>query len=184
MGSVGFGDYTAVAETWGQADAAACARRRAFDLVFVSMCPAVSDRAMLEKYLSCSRAFLCIMAFAGRRERQAAEAVRAALGLERRAVVPDDAFCMANLLYALGYEYKYECSIFAASCTEEMTADEARGLLAKTIMRQERMPSAVGALVCEDGVREAVDRYVSENCRDGVLNNTVENRHGRFLVPV
>ncbi len=175
MDEAGVHEYTALAERWEDLDPGEHGWEKAFDLVFISMCPAVSNRATLEKALACSQAFVYLTAFAGKRESRALVEIWDRLEQSPPPGVPDDSFYIANLLYTLGYSF--ESSVFTSSYTEEMTTDEALALLTRTVLRREPQSS-------QAEVEAAVRDYVSEHCRNGMLCNQVDNRHGRFLVRV
>ncbi|TVR91797.1 MAG: class I SAM-dependent methyltransferase [Spirochaetaceae bacterium] len=167
------GDYTAFTAAWEDLVPSEHDWQAAFDLVFVSMCPALSDIDSLQKALSCSRAYLYINAFAGKRESHALYEIWRLLEGTEPPSTPDDAFFLSNLLHTLGYNF--ELTIYSSSYEEEMTIEEAGPLLTRSIQRWK--PSCSQA-----ELERAVDTYIVAHRQNGTVVNTVENRHGRILV--
>ncbi|MCA1754586.1 MAG: methyltransferase domain-containing protein [Spirochaeta sp.] len=173
MRSAKIGDYTAFTAAWEDLVPSKLDWQAAFDLVFVSMCPALSDIDSLQKALSCSRGYLYINAFAGKRESHALYEIWHSLEGTEPPSTPDDAFFLSNLLHTLGYNF--ELTIYSSSYDEEMTVDEAGPLLTRSIKRWS--PSC-----SETELARAIDTYVESHRQDSMLVNTVNNRHGRILV--
>lgn len=166
-------DYTAFTAAWEDLVPSEHGWQAAFDLVFVSMCPALSDIDSLQKALSCSRAYLYINAFAGKRESHALYEIWRSLEGTEPPSTPDDAFFLSNLLHTLGYNF--DLTIYSSSYEEEMTIDEAGPLLTRSIQRWR--PSCSQA-----ELERAVDTYIVAQQQNSIVVNTVENRHGRILV--
>lgn len=165
--------YAAFTAAWEEIVPSEHAWQAAFDLVFVSMCPALSDIESLQKALSCSRAYLYINAFAGKRESHALYELWRSLEGTEPPSTPDDAFYLSNLLHTLGYDF--DLTVYSSSYEEEMTVDEAGPLLTRSIQRWKPACS-------QPQLEHAVDTYIESHRQGGIVVNTVENRHGRILV--
>lgn len=165
--------YSAFTAAWEDIVPSEQAWQNAFDLVFVSMCPALSDIDSLQKALSCSRAYLYINAFAGKRESHALYELWRSLEGTEPPSTPDDAFYLSNLLHTLGYDF--DLTVYSSSYEEEMTVDEAGPLLMRSLQRWKPACS-------QPQLEHAVDTYIESHRQGDMLVNAVHNRHGRILV--
>lgn len=100
------GQVELVNEAFEDIDIAAKGWLNAFDLVFVSMCPAVYDWESAEKVISCARQYCYISTSAGVQEHSLMNEVLAQLtGRETHATSSDMAYLL-QLLYLKGYSYE------------------------------------------------------------------------------
>jgi SAM-dependent methyltransferase len=166
--------YSVVTERWEDIDPDPRGWSEAFDLVFVSMCPALKNGDALEKALRCSREAVFIGTFAGKRVSRAINDIWSRLTGESRSPQPvDDMFFMMNYLYLSGFSI--ETSVYDNAYTEEMPRSEALSILCATMNR-------LGAPGTEEEIHAVIDTYLQNTCAGDILHNPVETRLGMILV--
>ncbi|MFD0693851.1 class I SAM-dependent methyltransferase [Paenibacillus sp. GCM10027628] len=96
---------------------------QAFDLVFASMCPAISSWQYLEKALQCARKYCFLSTFAGKREHNLIRQLWPLLiGGEQPAMRLDIVY-MLNLLYARQYQFDFR--VFEEKREDTMAPEQA-----------------------------------------------------------
>ncbi|MEB3101542.1 class I SAM-dependent methyltransferase [Ferviditalea candida] len=78
--------------------------KQAFDLVFISMNPGINNWELLEKAILCSKQYVYVSSFAGRRDNRALIELWPVLFGEEMPPWSLDIMYMMNLLYAKGYD--------------------------------------------------------------------------------
>ncbi|QUL53122.1 SAM-dependent methyltransferase [Paenibacillus tritici] len=100
------GQVELVREAFEHIDIAARGWLNAFDLVFVSMCPAVFDWESTEKVISCARQYCYISTSAGVQEHSLKNEVLQLLTGQETHMESSDMAYLLQLLYLKGYSYE------------------------------------------------------------------------------
>ena len=166
------GQIELVREAFEDIDIAARGWLNAFDLVFVSMCPAVFDWESAEKVISCARQYCYISTSAGVQEHSLMNEVLPLLtGREVHAESSDMAYLL-QLLYLNGYSY--ESIISREAKSKEVSPDEA---LAEVL---EMLP--LQHLDGNETVRKTVQDYLHIAYPDGKVVIRQGGRFGKVLI--
>ena len=161
------GQVELVHEAFEDIDIAAKGWNKAFDLVFVSMCPAVFDWESAEKVIRCARQYCYISTSAGVQEHSLMNEVLARLtGRETHAKSSDMAYLL-QLLYLKGYSY--ESIVTRETKSKELTVEAA----IEEVM--EMLP--LHHLGGEEDTRKVVAEYLQQTYAD---QNVVVRQGGRF----
>ncbi|GBF74815.1 SAM-dependent methyltransferase [Paenibacillus sp. 598K] len=145
---------------------------RAFDLVFVSMCPVLHDWASIERLLSCARGFCYMSTMVGQREHSLLEEVWPLVtDRPRRSELLEMSYLM-NLLLLHGYAF--QSLITRESKTTVYTQDEALGEL----MPMLRMFGASET----NRLRGVAQAYVQRAYPEGEVTVRQGGRFGKVLV--
>lgn len=92
-----------------------------FDLVFASMCPALTNWKAVEKAISCADKYVYISLMAGAKENKLVEELMPVLGVEGESV-STDMYYLLQLLYV--NDYSYQSLIERHQKTTSMSVDE------------------------------------------------------------
>lgn len=143
-----------------------------FDLVFVSMCPIISDWESTERVLSCAKQFCYMSMMAGRRENSLLNEIAPQLGGES---IRDDHMefgYLTHLLYLKGYAYQ------SIVTREEKTTRSSRELALKDMNAWLRIH---GLPVNEKSAAIVAD-YIVKNFPTDVVEYQEGGRFGKVLV--
>lgn len=141
--------------------------RKAFDLVFVSMCPVIHDWTSVEKVLSCARKFCYISMMAGPREHSLMNEIYPLLTDKPRKQEHLDMAYLLQLLYIKGYAYE------SVVTKEFKTAEVSREAALKEVMSLATMYK----LPADERSREVVIDYLE---RTYPTDKVVIRQGGRF----
>lgn len=147
---------------------------QAFDLVFVSMCPAAADWESVERILSCSRQFVYISLSAGGWEHSLLKGMMPQLGRsqEDNGIDSPDMGYLLHLLYLKGYAY--ESIVTREMKTKELTpaaaVNEAMALLRH------------GRGGADGNERRIIEDYVAEHFGEGPVPVSQGGRFGKVLI--
>lgn len=147
---------------------------KAFDLVFVSMCPVVLDWESVEKVLSCSRKYCYISLSAGAREHSLLnELLPFVQGREHNKASEDpDMAYLLQLLYLKGYAY--ESIVTKEMKTTAYTVDEAIDEAMHMIKH--------GHLPADEDTRKIVTEYIATTYGEGPVMISQGGRFGKVLI--
>jgi len=157
----GVGNIRVVLKTWEQIDLEAEGWRGAFDLVFASMSPGVSNPDMLEKMIAASRSLCYLSGWSGDRWGRwglAQARLWPLLFGERLGDYPSDILYAFGMLYALGF--RPELRFIQPRVHLEMEPQRAAEELAAHFSRY---------LDVDRGVRRTIRSYVRDNSRTGTF---------------
>jgi SAM-dependent methyltransferase len=170
--SVGKPEITLVHEAFEDIDIATRGWEKAFDLVFVSMCPVIDNWDSVEKLLGCAKQFCYISLMAGERQHSLLNEVRPLLtGKESHPDASDMAY-LNHLLYLKGYSY--QSIITREMKTAELSAEAAVGELIEQLK--------FGHLPEEHESRKLINEYVSRTYPDGKVTVSQGGRFGKVLI--
>ncbi|WP_261300662.1 class I SAM-dependent methyltransferase [Paenibacillus andongensis] len=99
------GNVEVVPEPFEDIDVLAKGWRNAFDIVFISMCPAIVDWESVEKVLSCARQFCYISLSAGPREHSLVNEILPLVTDQTLKTGHSEMAYLLHLLYLKGYSY-------------------------------------------------------------------------------
>ncbi|UQZ32640.1 SAM-dependent methyltransferase [Paenibacillus sp. PK3_47] len=170
--SAGKPEITLVNEAFEDIDIAARGWTKAFDLVFVSMCPVIDNWDSVEKLLGCAKQFCYISLMAGERQHSLLNEVKPLLtGRESHPDASDMAY-LNHLLYLKGYSY--QSIITREMKTAELSAEAAVNELIEQLK--------FGHLPEEHESRKLIQAYVSRNYPDGRVTVSQGGRFGKVLI--
>ncbi|NHN34502.1 class I SAM-dependent methyltransferase [Paenibacillus agricola] len=143
-----------------------------FDLVFASMCPAITDWEMVEKAISCAKQHCYISTLAGPQVHSLIQELRPVLGIAEQPPGSSDTAYLTQLLYLKGYSF--ESLITREVKTAMLSIDEA----VRTTL--EWMPH-YGFPVDEGSLKKA-EGYIRETHNKGMVEIQQGGRFGKVLV--
>ncbi|GGF80977.1 hypothetical protein GCM10010912_27590 [Paenibacillus albidus] len=145
---------------------------KAFDLVFVSMCPVVTDWDSVERVISSARQYCYISLLAGKREHSLIQEVLPLLTGQGLPAESSDMAYLTHLLYLKGYSY--QSLITKEMKTTELPQEEAIEELMHLLMLhgQEANTSS----------RQMVTEYVHRTYPDGKVTVRQGGRFGKVLI--
>ena len=162
-----------VQKTWEEVDLIAEGWQDAFDLVFASMSPGISNPDMLEKMIAASRAFCYLSGWSGGRWGKwgrAQSELWPEIFQEELGDYPSDILYPFEMLYALGY--RSQLRFFQPRVHLEMSEEEAINGLADHFSRYVEIGPAI---------RKIITAYVQRNSRAGSFNQESTTCHGFML---
>jgi SAM-dependent methyltransferase len=163
----GQGQVELVREPFEHIDIAARGWSSAFDLVFVSMCPAVVDWESVERVLSCARQFCYISVIAGSRENSLMSELLPLLTDRELHVESSDMAYLNHLLYLKGYS-------FESLVTKEMKSAE---FTIEAAIEEAMQGLKLHRLTSDEASRKIVSDYLHRTYPD---NKVVIRQGGRF----
>lgn len=161
-----------VHEAFEDIDLAQKGWQQAFDLVFVSMCPVVTDWDSVERLLGCARQFCYISTMAGDREHSLVNEVLPLLGGQKNMNGPSDMAYLLHLLYLKGYAY--ESIVTREMKTVELSPDDAV-IEVMEMLKHHRVEANATA-------RKVVTDYVRSTYGDGPVTVSQGGRFGKVLI--
>lgn len=144
---------------------------QAFDLVFASMCPAISSWQYLEKALQCARKYCFLSMYAGKREHNL---IRELWPLLMGGEQPDmrlDIVYMLNILYAR--QYQFEFRVYEEKRDVLVSPEEALASIMK-VLPVHRIPIVADT-------KQRIQSYIAEKYPNSVPIQTA-TRFGQILV--
>ena len=169
----GIENVRVIRKIWEEVDLIAEGRQGAFDLVFASMSPGVSNPQMLEKMITASRAFCYLSGWSGDRWGKWGRAQSELWPLifqEELGDYPSDILYPFGVLYASGY--RPQLRFFQPRVHLEMSAEEAIKGLVDHFNRYVEIDPAI---------RKTITAYVQRNSRGGSFNQESTTCHGFML---
>ncbi|WP_438448884.1 class I SAM-dependent methyltransferase [Gorillibacterium sp. sgz5001074] len=166
------GSVTLVRETFEALDPAALGWHNRFDLVFASMCPAVTDWQSVESLIRCARRYVYISLSAGPHENSLLEEILPLVTDRIPSHGHSEMVYLLQLLYLRGYSY-------ASLVTREMKTvecsveDAAEEMLAQLRMRK---------LPAEEDTRRVVTDYLNRTYPGGAVRYQQGGRFGKVLI--
>lgn len=155
-------------------DLAAQGWLQAYDLVFVSMCPTITDWASVERVLACAKQYSYISLAAGGREHSLLNEVMPLVEGRETGMdlgMPDMGY-LQQLLYLKGYAY--EAIVTQEMKTTDYTPDKAVDE-ALALLRHSLLPS-------DHPTRSLVADYIKATYGDGPVPVSQGGRYGKVLV--
>lgn len=163
---------TLVRKAFEDLDLAAMGWEKAFDLVFVSMCPVIIDWQSVERVLSCARQYCYISLMAGGRTHSLLQEVLPLLtGRESHPESSDMAY-LNHLLYLKGYAYQ-------SIVTKEMKSTVLTPEAAVQEVMEQLMPHQLQA---DDSSRKIVTDYVRSTYPGEEVTVQQGGRFGKVLI--
>ncbi|MGX4585801.1 class I SAM-dependent methyltransferase [Paenibacillus chitinolyticus] len=145
---------------------------RAFDLVFVSMCPVLNDWANVEKVLSCAKAFCYMSLSVGSRKHSLVDEVWPLVTDRPREIEHLEMIYLTQLLLLKGYSYQ-------SLVTEEMkTTTVFKEMAFKDTMNWLKMYG----IAADEGVRHIVSRHLDTRYPGEGVEIRQGGRFGKVLV--
>jgi SAM-dependent methyltransferase len=176
IGDEGIENIRVVQKTWEEVNNVGEDWKGAFELVFASMSPGISNPQMLEKMIASSRVFCYLSGWSGGRWGKWGLAQREIWPLlfgEELGDYPGDILYPFGMLYALGY--RPELRFFRPRVHLEMSAEEAiEGLIDHFNRYVEGGPD----------IRKTITSYVQRNSRMGIFRQVSTTCQGFMLWPV
>lgn len=166
------GKVEVVTEPFENIDIQARGWEKAFDFVFVSMCPAITDWESVEKVLSCARKFCYISLPAGSREHSLMNEVRPLLTDKPLQEKHWEMNYLLQLLYLKGYAYETVVS------KELKTAEISREAASQEVMQWLKMHG----LPADDRNRSIVSGYLERTYPAGNVTVSQGGRFGKVLI--
>lgn len=166
------GQVELVHEAFENIDIAAKGWEKAFDLVFVSMCPAVFDWESTERVISCARQYCYISMSAGVQEHGLMNEVMQSLTGRKSQAKSSDMAYLLQLLYLKGYSY--ESIVSRESKSAELTIEAAF----KEVMEMLPLHHLNGIEVESKAVME----YLHKTYPDNKVISRQGGRYGKVLI--
>lgn len=165
-----------VPQAFEELDIATKGWQQAFDLVFVSMCPAIADWKSVERVLACARRYCYISLSAGEREHSLLNEVLPLVGgggKREGAGAPDMGYLL-HLLYLKGFAYEsiVTWEMKSADYSPEQAVDEVMSLLKHSRIRDDHP------------TRRIVSDYVAVTYGEGPVPVSQGGRFGKVLIRV
>lgn len=161
-----------VEEAFENIDLADKGWEQAFDLVFVSMCPAVYDWESVKRVLSCAREYCYISFAAGARQHSLLNEVLPLLTGKETKVESSDMAYLLHLLYL--NDYAYESIVTKEMKSTELTADEAIEEVLELLNHHR--------LAAGGSTRQIVTDYVHTTYPEGTVVVQQGGRFGKVLI--
>ncbi|MNC28840.1 Methyltransferase domain protein [compost metagenome] len=168
----GPGQVELVRDLYENVDLDARGWKGAFDLVFVSMSPAVVDWESVESLLSCARQYCYISLSAGGREYSLLNEVLPLLNGQQLHAKSSDMAYLTHLLYLKGYSF--ESLITREMKSTELSSGEA---IEETMhmLKHHNLPA-------DEAARRTVTEYVHRTYPDGKVLIKQGGRFGKVLI--
>lgn len=144
---------------------------QAYDLVFASMCPAISCWDYVEKALRCSRKYAFFSTFAGKREHNLISELWPVLVGGQQPPMRLDIQYLLNLLYL--HQYTFEFRVFEESRDDQMTPERAIDYVMQ-LLPAFQVPVQVDT-------REKITHFLADRYPNAVPIHTA-TRFGQILV--
>ncbi|MGO4533136.1 class I SAM-dependent methyltransferase [Paenibacillus sp. 2TAF8] len=142
-----------------------------YDIVFASMCPAMSDWETIEQAIHCARKYVYVSTIAGAKEHTLMDELRTVLGVHAPYKAGDMAY-LQQLLYLKGYSYTM---IITREVNDfEIQTDELIQKLPEWLHTYE-MPTDAAAL-------SEAETYIRNTYKDGVVSFSRGARFGKMLI--
>ena len=173
IGDGGSENLRVIRKTWEEVDLIAEGWQGAFDLVFASMSPGVSDPQVLEKLIAASQDFCYLSGWSGGKWGKwgrAQSELWPEIFQEELGDYPSDILYPFGMLYALGY--RPQLRFFQPRVHLEMSEEEAINGLADHFNRYVEIGPAI---------RKTITAYVQRNSRAGSFNQESTTCHGFML---
>lgn len=170
--SPGKEEITLVREAFEDLDLAARGWEKAFDLVFVSMCPVITDWESVERVLSCARQYCYISLMAGGRTHSLLNEVLPHLTGQEIHPESSDMAYLNHLLYLKGYAYQ-------SIVTREMKSTVLSSEAAIEEVMEQLKPDQLRA---DDSSRKLVTDYVQRMYPKREVTVQQGGRFGKVLV--
>lgn len=168
----GKADIKLVREAFEHIDLAARGWEKAFDLVFVSMCPAVFDWESVERVLSCASQYCYISFSAGARQHDLLNEVLPLLTGKETKVEASDMAYLLHLLYL--NDYAYESIVTKEMKSTELTTDAAIEEVLDMLKHH--------GYAADRNTRQIVTDYVHTAYPEGTVVVRQGGRFGKVLV--
>jgi len=169
-----------VEEPWETVDIQDKRWEEAFDLVFASMVPGISDMETAEKAIRCSRKYCYISSFAGRRQFQGVIDLWPILFEHDQPTFHLDIQYLLNIIYTKGYAFSLK--VWEENKQKQLSAEEACDELLK------QMLMAVDEKVADkfhrqiDTMQIKIREYVNQNLVNGMYTYKSTVRLAAILV--
>lgn len=169
-----------VEEPWETLDIQEKHWEEAFDLVFASMVPGISDMETAEKAIRCSRKYCYISSFAGRRAYQGVVDLWPILFGEDYPAFHLDIQYLINIIYTKGY--KFSLKVWEENRERQLSADEAYDELLKQLMMviDEKVAAEFHQQI--DTMKIKIREYVEQNLVHGKYGYKSESRLAAILI--
>nr|WP_253299367.1 methyltransferase domain-containing protein [Paenibacillus barcinonensis] len=142
-----------------------------YDIVFASMCPAMSNWETIEQAINCARKYVYVSMMAGIKEHTLMDELRTLLGMEVPYKAGDMAY-LQQLLYLKGYSYTM---IVTREINDfEITVEELIEKLPEWLHTYD-MPNDAAAL-------SKAEKYIRETYQEGVVPFSRGARFGKMLI--
>lgn len=164
-------DLEVVQMPWEAVDVEKMGWKKAFDMVFVSMCPGVHNAELFEKAMSCAKKYVYFSGWAGRRDSEAFGELWNELYGEEMPIWRSDIIYNLNWLYAQGYNLAFEVQQDVQP--EESSVEDAVEELMSRLSFHGKDTT---------GLQEKVAAFVSERSDAGVFTTNAISRRGKILV--
>jgi 2-polyprenyl-3-methyl-5-hydroxy-6-metoxy-1,4-benzoquinol methylase len=161
-----------VTEAFENIEIAAKGWERAFDLVFVSMCPVIADWESVERILRCAKQFCYISLSAGTMHNSLVNDVLPLLGQSGNSAAASDMAYLLHLLYLKGYAYESIVTheLKTTEMTQEAAIQDVMGLLKHHNLKG------------DEASRRIVTDYVRSMYGDGPVTVKQGGRYGKVLI--
>ncbi|RCX23717.1 FkbM family methyltransferase [Fontibacillus phaseoli] len=166
------GKVEVVAEPFEDIDIQSKGWEKAFDFVFVSMCPVIVDWDSVEKVLRCARKFCYISLSVGSREHSLMNEIWPLVTDQPMKNEHLEMAYLLHLLYLKGYSYE-------SLVTREMNTRE---VSRETALQEVMELLSIFELPADDRNRQIVADYLEETYPAGKLNITQGGRFGKVLI--
>ncbi|WP_342552759.1 methyltransferase domain-containing protein [Paenibacillus sp. FSL R7-0652] len=164
-------DITIVCERFEEISIQDKGWEKQYDIVFASMCPAMSDWETIEQAINCARKYVYISLIAGAKEHTLMDELRVVLGVHAPYKAGDMAF-LQQLLYLKGYSYTM---IITREVNDfEIRTEELIQKLPEWLHTYE-MPTDAAAL-------NKAEKYIRDTYPDGVVSFSRGARFGKMLI--
>jgi predicted RNA methylase len=161
----------AIEALWEDIDADREGWNHAFDLVFASMSPGISNWQYLEKALQCSRKYCFLSTYAGKREHNLIRELWPILMGGEQPAMQLDIVYMLNLLYA--HQYQFDFRLFEEKRENTMAPEQALEYIMQ-LLPASRIP-------IHADTKQKVQSYIAETYPNAVPIRTA-TRIGHILV--
>ncbi|PYE43236.1 class I SAM-dependent methyltransferase [Paenibacillus barcinonensis] len=142
-----------------------------YDIVFASMCPAMSDWETIEQAINCARKYVYVSMMAGAKEHTLMDELRTVLGMDSAYKAGDMAY-LQQLLYLKGYSYTM---IVTREINDlEIAVEELMEKLPEWLHTYE-MPNDAAAL-------SKAEKYIRDTYQAGVVPFSRGARFGKMLI--
>lgn len=142
-----------------------------FDLVFASMCPAMSDWETVEQAIHCARQYVYISTMAAPREHTLMDELKEVLGVKSTFRAGDMAY-IQQLLYLKGYSYT--SIITKETTTLEMPLEDVVHKLPEWL-KTYKLPT-------DEQTLRLAEEHIRKTFPDGVVTFTRGGRFGKILI--
>ncbi|MDR9855399.1 SAM-dependent methyltransferase [Paenibacillus sp. VCA1] len=173
-GKLKSGSVTLEREKFETIDLDTAGWRGAFDLVFASMCPTVSDWQTVESLISCARGYCYISLAAGGREHGLLDEIWPLITDRQRDPDHSEMVYLLQLLYLKGYSYA--SLVTREMKTTELSTDEGIEEV-MVLLRLQQIPA-------DEQTRRTVTEYMQRTYPDNKVVFQQGGRFGKVLVQI